>query len=650
MSGVDVRDLPDVGGEDRADHCRFLIPSRPGGFDVKPLKLMLALTAALAASLAIAASAAGAAASSASISGTIATLNLDGADDNETVSVSGGLLVHTSIGGGLNSSADWDSATPGDQTVPADGTFVVVVNGGDGNDALAVLAKNSEIVTAALNGGSGDDVLTGSDTGDSLDGNDGNDRLVGAKGADDMSGGAGNDTLVWNNGDASDTINGDAGNDTTEVNGSSTLGDVFTLAANAERVKFQRTNLVPFTLDASTERFQVNGLGGTDSLSATDGVGALTLLSVDGGAGDDTVTGSDGADLLLGGEGNDVLSGGGGDDRIVGDRGTDTMNGGAGDDTLVWNNGDGTDVINGDAGRDDVEVNGAPAAGDVFSVQPNGTRIRFDRTNLVPFSLDIGSSETMNANGLGGDDSITVGDVGSYEVTAAGGAGNDTLTGGPSSETLLGGSGNDTINAGGGIDVVSGDDGDDRVEVRDKTADLARGGNGNDSVIADPGNLDILDGFETIDRTPNDSPPAGPPGRQDHPPASQVDAGPQAGAVSTLPVRIGGGATKVRRNIAAIRISCPASSPGNCTGSLAVATANAAKLAGLKAVLQLGSARYDIAPGTARTVKVRLARGTERLAKNGRLAVRVVASTGASGQIASSSRRLTLVVGAAKKH
>ena len=169
---------------------------------------------------------------------------------------------------------------------------------------------------------------------------------------------------------------------------------------------------MPFTLDTATERFQVNGLGGNDSVTANDGVGALTLLSVDGGAGADTVIGSDGADLILGGEGNDVLNGGGGDDRIVGDRGNDTMNGGAGDDTLVWNNGDGTDVANGDDGRDDVEVNGAPAAGDAFTVQPNGARIKFDRTNLVPFSLDIGSSETLHANGLGGDDAITVGEVG----------------------------------------------------------------------------------------------------------------------------------------------------------------------------------------------------------------------------------------------
>ena len=151
----------------------------------------------------------------------------------------------------------------------------------------------------------------------------------------------------------------------------------------------------------------------------------------------------------------------------------------------MWNNGDGTDVINGDEGRDTVEVNGSPTAGDVFTVQPNGARIRFDRTNLVPFSLDIGSSEAMQANGLGGDDAITVGDVGSFSVTAAGGPGNDTLTGGGSSETFLGGTGNDTITPGGGLDVVSGDEGDDRVNIRDNTADVARGGDGNDSVVAD---------------------------------------------------------------------------------------------------------------------------------------------------------------------
>src|SRR5215217_7046980 len=138
---------------------------------------MAALITALAAGLGATALPAQAAVSSASINDLTATLNLDGADDNVTVSVVGGLLVHGQTTGGLSSGSDWDSAAPNNQTVPADGTNVVVVNGGAGND-----------------------------------------RLVGAKGRDEMNGGEGNDTLVWNNGDNSDVIYGDDGNDTTEVN------------------------------------------------------------------------------------------------------------------------------------------------------------------------------------------------------------------------------------------------------------------------------------------------------------------------------------------------------------------------------------------------------------------------------------------------
>jgi len=246
----------------------------------------------------------------------------------------------------------------------------------------------------------------------------------------------------------------------------------------------------------------------------------------------------------------------------------------------------------------------------------------------VPFTIDIGFGETLHANGLGGNDALTVGEVGAYEVTGSGGLGNDTLTGGGSSETFLGGSGNDTISPGGGIDVVSADDGDDQVDIRDRTADLARGGAGNDPVVADVGQLDILDGFETVDRTPNATP------------------GPVNTA--TQPVTIGGGKVKVKRGIALIKVSAPAGASGNSTGTLTLRTAKAIRLAGLKVALQLGSKRYSIAPGASKTLKVKLAKGTQRLAgRQGRLKVVAVASTGASGQIAQSSRRLTLTLNTA---
>jgi hypothetical protein len=52
--------------------------------------------------------------------------------------------------------------------------------------------------------------------------------------------------------------------------------------------------------------------------------------------------------------------------------------------------------------------------------------------------------------------------------------------------------------------VVFGEQGDDHVNVRDRTSDVVFGGEGNDTVVADPG---VLNGFESIDRTPNAVPP-----------------------------------------------------------------------------------------------------------------------------------------------
>ena len=85
-----------------------------------------ALLAALVAAFAAAAAPAHAAVSSASIGASLltgeptATLNLDGADDDLTVSVADGLLVHDQTGGGLNSEFDWECAAVLDDPRPND--------------------------------------------------------------------------------------------------------------------------------------------------------------------------------------------------------------------------------------------------------------------------------------------------------------------------------------------------------------------------------------------------------------------------------------------------------------------------------------------------------------------------------------------------
>jgi Ca2+-binding RTX toxin-like protein len=308
------------------------------------MKIGAALAALAAGALTVGAAPAVAAPISATIDANVATLNLDGSDDVETISVESGLLVHSGVGGALKSTADWDSTVDGEQTLPADGQHSIVVNGGAGNDTITVHTAVGEIGFDQLNGDAGDDVLTDGDNGDLVNGGDGNDRLIGGKGGDDLFGGPGDDTFVWNDGDSSDQIEGEAGNDTVVVNGSQLLGDSFTLAPESGHIRFKRVNLTTFSLFATAEQFQVNGLGGGDSLTTLPGVGALTQLSVDGGSGNDLIQGSDGADLLVGGAGNDRITGGpgrdvvladGGDDQVdVRDNGADFASGGDGNDEL----------------------------------------------------------------------------------------------------------------------------------------------------------------------------------------------------------------------------------------------------------------------------------------------------------------------------
>jgi hypothetical protein len=79
----------------------------------------------------------------------------------------------------------------------------------------------------------------------------------------------------------------------------------------------------------------INGGAGDDRLS--------------GAAGNDTLNGGDGDDDLFGGAGDDLLNGGDGDDLVVGGKGVDTLNGDAGDDLLDATDDATTDVIDGGA-------------------------------------------------------------------------------------------------------------------------------------------------------------------------------------------------------------------------------------------------------------------------------------------------------------
>ena len=297
-------------------------------------------------------------------------------------------------------------------------TALVQSFGQGGNDTIALNEANGALPRANLFGGVGNDTLTGGSGGDQLFGQGGNDTLLGRGGFDFLFGGAdhdtltggdaddqvfgesGNDRMIWNPGDDTDLNEGGSGSDTVEVNGGNDA-ESFTATANGARVRFDRFNPAPFSLDiGTTENLVLNANGGDDTFSATGNLAALIQITVDGGAGNDTLLGSNGADLLLGGDGNDFIDG---------QQGNDVALMGAGDDTFQWDPGDGSDTVEGQDGTDTMLFNGS-GGNEIFDVSANGARVRFTR-NLGNIVMDLNDVESIDLNALGGTDTTTVNDV-----------------------------------------------------------------------------------------------------------------------------------------------------------------------------------------------------------------------------------------------
>jgi Ca2+-binding RTX toxin-like protein len=434
----------------------------------------------------------------------------------------------------------------------------VTVNGGGGNDTINLSALNAPR-SVAINGDEGDDIIVGSPIRDDIHGGAGADRITGFKNPDaqapePIAGDAGNDVFIWNNGDGFDVNDGGADSDETLITEGAAADNMKVTAPQAGHVLFSRVN-APFAVDmVDIQKLTVTSFSGNDVLATDPGI-ALNM-SIDSGAGTDTITTGDGNDVVLAGDDNDVLNGAGGNDRLVGERGTDTMNGGAGDDTLVWNNGEGSDVMNGDDGVDRIEDN-LSGGDDVSTLKPDGARIRYDRTNVGPFNLSIATAEVFELNELGGNDTLTTSPGVNIPVVADGGAGNDLFSVRDNSPTFVfGGSGTDTA-----------------------TVDTA------DSVAAD---------VEAVDR------PA-------------VQASQSAGVAKLV------SAAKVKKGVVSLKLSCPAGTTG-CKGSISLLTGKAFKLGKVKTQLSLGRATYSLNAGETKTIKLKLASGTARLASKKKLA------------------------------
>ena len=372
----------------------------------------------------------------------------DNLDNNITVSrnAAGQILVNggaVSILGGTPSVAN---------------TSLIQVFGQGGNDTITLNEANGALPRANLFGGNGNDVLTGGSGGDMLFGQAGNDTLLGKGGFDFLFGGAdndaltggdaddqvfgesGNDRMVWNPGDDTDLNEGGAGIDTVEVNGGNGA-EQFTVTANGTRVRFDRINPAPFSIDIGTsENLVVNMNGGDDSFSATGNLAALIKITADGGTGNDTILGSNGIDLLLGGDGNDFIDG---------QQGNDVAFMGAGNDVFQWDPGDGSDMVEGQDGTDTMLFNGS-AGNEIFEASANGERRAIhaqprqhrhgpERCRTRSISNTLGGTDTTTINDLTGTDVVefninlagviggTAGDAQADTVIVNGTNGNDII-------------------------------------------------------------------------------------------------------------------------------------------------------------------------------------------------------------------------------
>jgi Ca2+-binding RTX toxin-like protein len=111
------------------------------------------------------------------------------------------------------------------------------------------------------------------------------------------------------------------------------------------------------------------------------------------GAGNDSLNGGNGNDVMNGGADNDSLTGGNGDDIIAGGTGDDAMSGGNGDDLFVFETGFGHDTISGFQCHDQIQLDS-----DLFA----------DFASVIAASQQVGANTVIT---LDADNTITLQNV-----------------------------------------------------------------------------------------------------------------------------------------------------------------------------------------------------------------------------------------------
>ena len=369
-----------------------------------------------------------------------------------------------------------------------------LIQGGDDDDIIRMNVFSSVSTVEKIDGGAGNNVVAGTQYNDTLDfsttelvnianidGGAGNDAITGSAGNDLIIGGAGSDVLAGGTGDdvfqitgsdtAYDRFQGDDGNDLIQGSDNDDIirMNVFSGVSAVEKI------------DGGAGNNIVSGTQYNDTLNFS-GTSLFNITNIDGGAGNDAITGGAGNDLIIGGAGSDVLAGGMGDDifRVTGsDTAYDRFQGDDGNDLIQGSDGDDVIRMNVFTGVSTVEkIDGGMGNNVVAGTQYNDT-LDLSATELVNIAnIDGGAGNdaiTGSAandliqggdgsdvlNGSAGNDALqgglgndTLADT-SGKNLFDGGAGLDTLRGGADSELFIGGAGNDTITTGTGADVIA---------------------------------------------------------------------------------------------------------------------------------------------------------------------------------------------------
>lgn len=342
----------------------------------------------------------------------------------------------------------------------------VSVRGSGSTDTLHVIGWSVNLSTLSLLNWSVSDIvliqgnaslasmLIGSAKNDTITGGTGNDLIRGGAGADTMDGGDGIDRLSYSTALEGVTVN---------LQTQSTAGSSVTSTAFG---------------DIISNFENVSGGSGDDTLTGSDGAN-----SIDGDAGNDTIRAGGGADIVNGGGGNDVIETGAGE-FLVGE----SLNGGADTDRLsiltsVYVDFAAGLVVNieelqfsdggGYVGFTGSQIGGTSLLMTVIggagadAVLVSGTQVDLSAVTFINWDA---FSDFVQINGTAGDDVLT----GSAVFDALhGSSGNDTLSGGGDDDFLSGGSGDDILSGGTGDDEIHGDQG----------ADTMSGGGGNDRFV-----------------------------------------------------------------------------------------------------------------------------------------------------------------------